>query len=136
MSPNKKYYDPVKAFEAARSQKGTAAEKWDAELKLRARASRQPSVAMIWSYKYPGAGMFYLRRPGAGMVMIAIFVVGFILTIAVSPDLLRGFLYCLGFIFAYSIATAIYTFFAAKQDRQEAIDELAKFEAENRPPNE
>ena len=143
----KKHYDPVKEFERERSQKGTAASKWDSELKLRGRAGRQPLVAMIWSYKYPGAGMFYIRRPVGGIMMIVIYLVGIVVVFSATPascaklipdswprfpfwGVIVKLLICGCFGFVFSVFSSIYTFFAAMHDRKCAIAELEKIENE------
>ncbi len=135
-----KYEDPVEAFKKACNQKGTVAQKWSTEVDIQKRLNRQPFVAMIWSYKYPGAGMFYLGRPFAGVMMILIFVLylcllgGLIYNFCIAENALKDkVIACLMTFFIlsffYYAIVCIYTFIVALHDHNKAVKDWELYKA-------
>ena len=133
-----KYEDPVEAFKKACKQEGTVAQKWNTEVELQRRLNRQPLVALIWSYKYPGAGMFYLGRPFAGVVMILIYVLYLIvlgsliykLCIAENTFEDKAIACLVTFFilsFLYYVITCIYTFCVALKDHKKAVQDWEEY---------
>ena len=138
-----KYEDPVEAFRKACKQEGTAAQKWNTEVELQRRLNRQPFVALIWSYKYPGAGMFYLGRPIAGVVMILIYVLYLVLLGSlictfynVEGDFMDKTIVCLVALcilsFLYYVITCIYTFCVALKDHRKAAQDWEEYKSKEK----
>ena len=134
-----------------RFRPGSASEKWHTEVKLQNRINRQPSVAFVVGLRWPGAGLFYLRRHISGIITNLVFFIGVVGIFFIHDDFLAGFVPASWpqisewgiiikialvpcFLFIFCIISAFYTLWVAIKDHRKAVADWELFHRENSEP--